>query len=341
MLALLFPGQGSQRPGMGAAWRSHPSWAVVDEVSDAVGRDVGALLVDADADTLKATRNAQVAAFTLSLVITDAARRGALGTPDGGVAAVAGVVAAVAGHSLGEYTALVAAGALSPSAAARLVAERGEAMQAAADLRPGTMAAVLGLESEQVAAACDAVDEAWMANDNAPGQVVIAGTDAGVAAASERAKELGAKRVMPLPVGGAFHSPLMAPAQDRLDAALQAAPFDAGAVPVVANVDGQAHARRLRRPAVRSAVLAGPLAPVAARPRRAGSRPLPGAGPGDGAVGDGQAHAGFRGPGQRRHPRRPGRSRGVSDRLTVSAPSILLGHPPVARASGGRREPVG
>lgn len=232
MLALVFPGQGSQRPGMGAAWRNHPSWAVVGEVSDAVGRDVAALLVDADAETLRATRNAQVAAFTLSLVITDAARRHGL------------EAGAAAGHSLGEYTALVAAGVLSPAAGGRLVAERGEAMQTAADLQPGTMAAVLGLDTDQVSAACAGVDGAWMANDNAPGQVVIAGTAAGVDAASERAKDLGAKRVMPLPVGGAFHTPLMAPAQDRLDAALADAAFPAGGespVPVVANVDAQAH----------------------------------------------------------------------------------------------------
>src|SRR5215472_1793278 len=115
MLALLFPGQGSQRPRMGAAWRDHPSWRVVDLVSDATGRDLADLLTEADADTLKATRNAQLAAFGLSLVILDAAR--GLGETR---------VRAVAGHSLGEYTALVAAGALTPEDGARLVDARGE-----------------------------------------------------------------------------------------------------------------------------------------------------------------------------------------------------------------------
>ena len=228
MLALLFPGQGSQRPGMGAPWRDHPSWAVVEAVSAATGRDVGDLLLDADADTLRATRNAQLAAFTLSATVLDAAVAAGLDR---------GAVAATAGHSLGEYTALLAAGAVDLDTGARLVRERGEAMQAAADHAPGTMAAVLGLDWDAVAEACAGVEGAWPANDNAPGQVVIAGTVDGVAAASEAAKAAGAKRVLPLAVGGAFHSPLMAPAQQRLDAALAAAAFAAPTVPVVTNVD--------------------------------------------------------------------------------------------------------
>jgi [acyl-carrier-protein] S-malonyltransferase len=218
---------------MGAAWRDHPSWRVVELVSDATGRDLAHLLTEADADTLKATRNAQLAAFGLSLVILDAARTEG-GLPDN-------QVRAVAGHSLGEYTALVAAGALTPDEGARLVDARGEAMQSAADDQPGTMAAILGLEAALVARACEAAGNAWPANDNAPGQVVIAGTPEGVAAAGEASRELGAKRVMPLPVGGAFHSPLMAPAQARLDAALSAARFEAAAIDVVANVDAAAH----------------------------------------------------------------------------------------------------
>jgi [acyl-carrier-protein] S-malonyltransferase len=233
VLAVLFPGQGSQRPGMGTAWRGHPSWSVVDEVSTATGRDVGALLVDADADTLTLTHNAQLAAYTLSLVIADAA--GILPGRD------RAPVGAAAGHSLGEYTALVVAGALTIADGARLVAERGEAMQAASEQAPGTMAAVLGLDVDQVVSACAGVEEAWMANDNAPGQVVIAGTSDGVAEASEQAGELGAKRVMGLAVGGAFHSPLMAPAQKRLDTALDAARFEPAATAVVANVDATDH----------------------------------------------------------------------------------------------------
>jgi [acyl-carrier-protein] S-malonyltransferase len=217
---------------MGAIWTKHPAWAVVDRISEATGRDVAELLTEVEAETLKATRNAQLATFALSLVTLYAARSSGLEYVP---------VAAVAGHSLGEYTALVASDAIPADAAARLVATRGEAMQAAADAAPGTMAAVLGLESDLVRKACEGVDGAWPANDNAPGQVVIAGTAAGVEKAGQAAKELGAKRVVPLPVGGAFHSPLMAPAQTRLDAALEQAHFHEATVDVVANVDATAH----------------------------------------------------------------------------------------------------
>ena len=214
---------------MGVPWHDHPAWAMVEAVSDAAGRDVGALLIDADAETLKATRNAQLAAFALSLVVFEAVRPLLPGFD------------AVAGHSLGEYTALVAAGALRPDGGASLVAARGEAMQAAADASPGTMAAVLGLGSDEVASACAEVEGAWPANDNAPGQVVVAGTPGGVEAAGHAAVGLGAKRVMPLQVGGAFHSPLMAPAQEHLDRALDAAEFAPSQVDVVANVDASVH----------------------------------------------------------------------------------------------------
>jgi len=213
---------------MGAPWQEHPSWQLIDALTDATGLDLPFLLLEADAETLKATRNAQPAAFALSLVILDAARRaGLLDTH----------VAALAGHSLGEYTALVAAGVLSVPDGALLVAERGEAMQQAADEFPGTMAAVLGLEPDVMAEVCASVEGAWVANDNAPGQIVVAGTTPGVEAASVAAKAAGAKRVLPLAVGGAFHSPLMEPAAERLNEALGAATFDDGTRPVVANVD--------------------------------------------------------------------------------------------------------
>ncbi|MHB8504577.1 MAG: ACP S-malonyltransferase [Acidimicrobiales bacterium] len=248
MLALLFPGQGSQRAGMGAPWRDHPSWAVVERLSEASGRDVGELLLGADAETLRETRNAQPATFALSLVILDAARAAGLADRP---------VAAVAGHSLGEYAALVAADALTEKDAALLVADRGEAMQAAAEASPGTMAAVLGLEPELVASACEAVQGAWVANDNAPGQVVIAGTAGGVAAASERAVALGAKRVIPLQVGGAFHSPLMAAARERLERAIAGTAFGPAARPVVTNVDAEAHLEAF--PPLLAAQLAAPV----------------------------------------------------------------------------------
>jgi [acyl-carrier-protein] S-malonyltransferase len=217
---------------MGVPWKGNPAWSIVDRLSEATGRDVAELLIEADADTLKATRNAQLAAYALSLVVLYAAKASGLEYVP---------VSAVAGHSLGEYTALVAAGALDPTEGARLVAARGEAMQAAADAAPGTMAAVLGLDPELVAQACAGVEGAWPANDNAPGQVVVAGTPDGVDAAGAAAKALGAKRVMALAVGGAFHSPLMAPAQQHLDRALAGAHFHDAAVDLVANVDAAPH----------------------------------------------------------------------------------------------------
>ena len=243
--AVIFPGQGSQKPGMGEPWMQTESWSVVGRISEVLARDVAELLVSADAPTLQETRNAQVASFALGLVILDAARRRGLNWQ------------LAAGHSLGEYTALVAAGVLGLEAAARLVGERAEAMQAAALARPGTMIAVLGLDSDAVADACGAAGGgAWMANDNAPGQIVVAGTAEGVAAAGAAAKERGAK-VLPLVVGGAFHTPLMASAQERLDRALGEAHFAQGEVPVIANVDAAPHQDGADWPALLSRQLCG------------------------------------------------------------------------------------
>lgn len=225
MIAFTYPGQGSQKSGMGEPWQNHPSWELVAEASDAAGRDVAALLLDASDDELRHTRNSQLATFVLSMVAFDAVAR--LGVATSGHA----------GHSLGEYTALAASGVLDFGDAVRLVAERGEAMQGAAEECEGTMAAVLGLDDEAVEAVVGAIDQCWVANYNAPGQVVIAGSFEGVEAASTAAKEAGAKRAMALSVGGAFHTPYMAPAQDRLDKALSQTEFRAPDLPVYANVD--------------------------------------------------------------------------------------------------------
>jgi [acyl-carrier-protein] S-malonyltransferase len=219
---------------MGAPWQGHPSWAVVDRLSEATGRDLAYLLLDADAEVLRATRNAQLATYALSLVVLNGVTRGPLAAWGAGRFAAAG-------HSLGEYTALVAAGALEPEPGARLVQARGNAMQAAADANAGTMAAVLGLGVPEVATACLATEGAWVANDNTPVQVVVSGTVAGVDQAGKAALGLGAKRVVALQVGGAFHSPLMAPAQAPLDAAVAATMFSTARCPVVANVDARAH----------------------------------------------------------------------------------------------------
>jgi [acyl-carrier-protein] S-malonyltransferase len=231
MIAFTFPGQGSQKPGMGEPWTDHPSWELVAEAAESTDRDVEHLLLRADAEELKATRNAQLATFVTSLVVLDSVER--LGVEP----------VALAGHSLGEYTALVAAGALSFEDGACLVAERGEAMQAAGRDRAGTMAAVLGLDDDDVDMACArAAGDVWVANYNAPGQVVIAGSPEAIDEATTLARELGAKKVMPMAVSGAFHTPFMAPAQDRLSKALARADLRPPELPVHANVDAAVHA---------------------------------------------------------------------------------------------------
>lgn len=248
MPAFTFPGQGSQRPGMGRPWLDHPSWEVVEEAVEVSGRDVVRLLVDADQEELTRTANAQLATFVLSLVILDAIER-------------VGIEPSVcAGHSLGEYSALVASGALAYEDGVRLVVERGEAMHDAAEERPGTMAAILGADDDAVEAACQRAEgEVWVANYNAPGQVVIAGTAESVEAASALAKEAGARKVMPMQVAGAFHTALMAPARARLRKALSDTHFNDPETPVVANVDARTHGEASEWPSLLSAQLCSPV----------------------------------------------------------------------------------
>ena len=248
MLAFTFPGQGSQRPGMGRPWADHESWELVEEASEIAQRDVARLLLDADADELRDTRNAQLTTYVASLVVLDAVER--LGIEP----------SFCAGHSLGEYTALAATGALGFDEGVRLVCERADAMYFAGGENPGTMAAVLGLDDDQVEVACRRADsDVWVANFNAPGQVVIAGSPEGVALASKVAKELGAKKVMPLQVSGAFHTPFMSPARDRLRKAIAAANPRDSEVPVVSNVDALAHNNGQEWSSLLSAQLSSPV----------------------------------------------------------------------------------
>jgi len=251
MLAFTFPGQGSQKPAMGEAWQDHPSWDLVARASEASGRDVAALLLQADADELKLTHNAQLSTFVLSMVVFDAVRRRGIGASH------------VAGHSLGEYSALVAAGVIDFATGCRLVAERGAAMREASLQQVGTMAAVLGLDDTLVEEACAEVraggGEVWLANANAPGQAVIAGAPEALELAGAAAKARGAKRVMPVAVTGAFHTPYMATAQTRLDAALASVRFADAVVPVAANTDAALHRAAGEWPGLLSQQLCSPV----------------------------------------------------------------------------------
>ena len=248
MLVFTFPGQGSQRAGMGEPWVDHPSWEVVEEASAAADRDLAYLLLEAPIEELTRTENAQLATTVLSLVVLDAVERLGL-TP-----------AACAGHSLGEYTALVASGALAFEHGIQLVVARGEAMARAGEEAPGTMAALLGIADDDAEAACQRAEgDVWVANYNAPGQVVIAGTAEAVARAGELAKELGAKRVMPIQVSGAFHTPLMQGARAALRKALADVTFLTPEVRVVANVDARVHDDPADWPGLLSAQLCSPV----------------------------------------------------------------------------------
>jgi len=226
MIAAVFPGQGSQKPGMGMALIAESGAAaeVFDRASEAVDIDLWALC-NYDEETLRQTQNAQLALFVCGV-----AAFGAYGHEfaDGFVAA---------GHSVGEYAALTAAGFLSIEDGAKLVRTRGELMAAAGQTNPGTMAAVLGLERDAIQTVLDGIDGVVViANDNCPGQLVISGEVSAVQAASAALSAAGAKRVLPLNVSGAFHSPLMAEPAIRMGEALRAATFHPGRCPVYSNV---------------------------------------------------------------------------------------------------------
>jgi len=228
--AWVFPGQGSQKVGMGAAWLEQfaEARAAFEEASDAIGVDLAKLCREGPDDELQLTANTQPAILTVSAAI-QRVLAGRVAAPD-----------AVAGHSLGEYSAHVAAGTLTLADAARLVRRRGTLMQAAVPVGVGAMAAILGLAPEAVAAvtAEAAGDEVCaVANYNSPEQTVIAGHRGAVERASALAKERGARRALPLPVSAPFHCALMAPARAGLEPDLAAAAFADPAFPVVVNID--------------------------------------------------------------------------------------------------------
>lgn len=230
-IAWLFPGQGSQTVGMGRELaEKYPSAArAFDEAGDALGIDVRHLCWDAPQSELDRTANTQPALLTASVAALRAAEEAAGGLTEPVVAM---------GHSLGEFTALVAAGALTLADAAVLVRRRGELMQ---DADPsGGMLAVLGLDADAVAGAIEGTGLV-VANDNAPGQVVISGPKDGFERATAALKDAGAKRVIPLRTSAAFHSPAMRPVAPKLAEAIAARPFSALRYRVVANVDAHVH----------------------------------------------------------------------------------------------------
>ncbi len=234
--AFVFPGQGAQTVGMGRDLAdAYPvAKAVFDEVDDALGEKLSALIWDGDIETLTLTANAQPALMATSLAAFRALEA------EGVTISAASFVA---GHSLGEYSALAAAGALTVSDCARLLRTRGKAMQEATPVGTGAMAAILGLDLDAVREVADAAaqgDVCQAANDNDPAQVVVSGDKAAVERAVEIAKEKGAKRALLLPVSAPFHSALMAPAAEVMKSALAEVAITAPAVPVVANVRAEA-----------------------------------------------------------------------------------------------------
>ena len=233
MRAFIFPGQGSQSVGMGKALAeaSKAARAVFDEVDEALGQHLARLMAEGPAEVLTLTENAQPAIMANAVATLRAAGIDLQAKAD-----------FVAGHSLGEYSALCAAGSLDLATTARLLKLRGQAMQAAVPVGVGAMAALLGADlalAQKIADAAAQGEVCTVANDNDPSQVVISGHKAAIDRAIEIARDMGAKRAIPLPVSAPFHCPLMQPAADAMRAALGEVVLEAPAVPLYANVTAQ------------------------------------------------------------------------------------------------------
>ncbi|MBO5768683.1 MAG: ACP S-malonyltransferase [Bacteroidales bacterium] len=230
MKAFVFPGQGAQFVGMGKDLYDNSPLAkdMFLKANDILGFDITSLMFEGTPDDLKQTKVTQPAVFIHSVLAAKA--MGADFQPD-----------MVAGHSLGEFSALAAAGALSFEDALTLVSKRAMAMQKACEMNPSTMAAVLALPDETVENICNSITQEVVvaANYNCPGQIVISGSKAGIELAAEQLKAAGAKRVLPLAVSGAFHSPLMEPARQELAEAIEATHFVKPICPVYQNVDAK------------------------------------------------------------------------------------------------------
>ena len=229
MKAYVFPGQGAQFPGMAKDLYESSAEAkeLLEKANDILGFRITDIMFNGTDEELKQTKVTQPAIFLHSVVLAKISDNF---KPD-----------MVAGHSLGEFSALVASGVLSFEDGLKLVSQRAMAMQKACEINPSTMAAILGLEDEVVEKICEGIDEVVIAaNYNCPGQLVISGSHKGIELACEAAKEAGAKRALPLPVGGAFHSPLMEPAREELEKAIDSTIFSQGVCPIYQNVTAKA-----------------------------------------------------------------------------------------------------
>lgn len=228
MIAYVFPGQGAQFTGMGKDLYENNQEAreLFDTANAILGFKITDIMFEGSAEDLKETKVTQPAVFLHSVIKAQTSGEFA---PD-----------MVAGHSLGEFSALVANQTLSFEDGLRLVSQRALAMQKACEINPSTMAAILGLDDDKVAQICEEIDEVVVAaNYNCPGQLVISGSNKGIEIACEKMKEAGAKRALPLPVGGAFHSPLMEPAREELAAAIKNTKFGNPICPVYQNVNAR------------------------------------------------------------------------------------------------------
>jgi [acyl-carrier-protein] S-malonyltransferase len=247
-IAFVFPGQGSQHAGMGTDLLADPEIAdLCDSCSQASDVDLRRLLTSADDEELTLTQNAQPALCFVGLGLTLLLRRR-------GIEPVA-----AAGHSVGEYAALAASGAIGAAQVIAAVVERGRAMSEALPAGTSSMAAVLGLDAGAVEAALAGIENVWPANYNTPSQTVIAGTTAGLEAATRSLQAAGAKRIVPLNVSAGFHTPLMAPASERLRAALDRIEWRSPKLPVMANLTGREHQGGDRIPHVMEMQLRSPV----------------------------------------------------------------------------------
>lgn len=228
-IAMLFPGQGSQLPGMGKPFLSTPQFSIALQAGELLGLDAQALLCDESPDALSSTHNSQLAILITSLMSYESLK-------EQGFEPIC-----FAGHSLGQVTALICAGVLSFEEGINFASIRAKATQSCADNHGGSMAALLGADTNSAQSLCDSFPELWIANDNAPGQIVIAGNSESINKAAENARDFDIKKAVVLPVNGAFHTPFMEDAVSELNEVLATMTFSDPICGVASNDDGRAY----------------------------------------------------------------------------------------------------